>query len=552
MYILFLGGFPYIPAMNPQFDLNVRLQTWNHDSRGLFDYESKNVFKRSYRARPTTESYTISRNGSEVSMGQGPSQTPSFPSFFQASTEPEESFSPLRVPSDLDSRVDSKPLIRIFYESGQYWVDHPDRLKDPSKTLWVVIRQSKYPLPLNSGDMLKMGRYKIRVKESVTEVQEPSTKGKRFSIASTDSYDGEEATCCSKEDGDLSYGESDALTGCRRSSHPLLEIQSQEVCRICYDSGDEDNPLIAPCKCSGSMQYVHLQCLRKWMDGRLSVNSNTQDQGTTTVSYFWRNLDCELCKVSYPTTVECPSKTVAGNVELVDLYELPKPEPPYIVLESNIKVPVTSNTNSSGYTFQKGLHIMSLAKGRSSVVVGRGHEADVRINDISVSRFHAVIRWINAAANGGKKQQIVIEDRGSKFGSLIAVRGPIPLELGVPLSIQSGRTITTITVKKPNLFTNLLCFRPTSNQVSAQLNAAAQAANPILLSESGPTVDLKQVLSNPMPQQNESMSSTDTRRQLTARASVASTALRRASEALSMIQFDDDENRVDSLSPHNN
>jgi hypothetical protein len=195
---------------------------------------------------------------------------------------------------------------------------------------------------------------------------------------------------------------------------------------------------------------------------------------------------------------------------------------------------------------------MSLAKGRSSVVVGRGHEADVRINDISVSRFHAVIRWINAAANGGKKQQIVIEDRGSKFGSLIAVRGPIPLELGVPLSIQSGRTITTITVKKPNLFTNLLCFRPTSNQVSAQLNAAAQAANPILLSESGPTVDLKQVLSNPMPQQNESMSSTDTRRQLMARASVASTALRRASEALSMIQFDDDENRVDSLSPHNN
>ena len=537
--------------MNPQFDLNVRMQTWNHDSRGLFDYESKNVFKRSYRARPTNESYMINRNGSEVAMVLGASQPQSFQSFFQAPMESDGSFSPLRVPSDLDSRVDSKPLIRVFYESGQYWVDHPERDRDPSKTLWVVIRQSKYPLPLNSGDILKMGRYKIRVRESVTETQPPPVKGgKRFSIASTDSYDGEEVTCCSKDDGDLSFRDS----GERRSSHPLVEIQSQEVCRICYDSGDEENPLIAPCKCSGSMQYVHLQCLRKWMDGRLSVNSNTQDQGTTTVSYFWRNLDCELCKLSYPTTVECPSKTVAGNVELVDLYELPKPEPPYIVLESNIKVPVTNNANGAGYTFQKGLHIMSLAKGRSSVVVGRGHEADVRINDISVSRFHAVIRWMNTNASV-KKQQIVIEDRGSKFGSLIAVKGPIPLELGVPLSIQSGRTITTITVKKPNLFTNLLCFRPASTPLSSQLNASAIAAQPILLSESGPTVDLKQVLAHPLPHPNESMGSSEdanrTRRQLIARASVASTALRRASEALSMIQFDDDE-RVDSLSPHNN
>jgi hypothetical protein len=543
--------------MNPQFDLNVRSQTWNHDSRGLFDYESKNVFKRSYRARPTNESYTISRNGSEVSLNLGSAQTQTFPSFFQPAESVEGSFSPLRVPSDVDSKADSKSLIRIFYEGGQYWVEHPERARDPSKTLWLVIRQGKYPVPLSSGDMLKMGRYKIRVKESVPENQPPAVKGgKRFSIASTDSYDGEDITCCSKDDGDLSSVEQSLPNlGGRRSSHPLVEIQSQEVCRICYDSGDDGNPLIAPCKCSGSMQYVHLQCLRKWMDGRLSVNNNTQDHGTTTVSYFWRNLDCELCKLSYPTTVECPSKHLPGNVELVDLYELPKPEPPYIVLESNIKVPVTNNPSGTGFTFQKGLHIMSLAKGRSSVVVGRGHEADVRINDISVSRFHAVIRWMNATVNGTRKPQIVIEDRGSKFGSLVAVRGPIPLELGVPLSIQCGRTITTITVKRPNLFTNLLCFRPSTSLANpqSQSSVSASAATPILLSESGPSVDLKQVLSNPPPIPNDSFGSQEGRRQLMARASVASTALRRASEALSMIQFDEDESerqRFDTLSPH--
>ena len=480
-------------------------------------------------------------------MVQGQPQAPSLPSFFDSMTPTDGSLSPLRKHSDLDSRSDSKPLIRVFYESGQYWVDHPDTVRDSSKTLWVLIRQSKYPVPLSSGDMLKMGRYKIRVKEAVTENQPPPKPGKRFSVASTDSYDGEEATCCSKDDGDLSFNDTSVPANTlRRSSHPLVDIQSQEVCRICYDSGDDGNPLISPCKCSGSMQYVHLQCLRKWMDGRLSVNSNSQDQGMTTVSYFWRNLDCELCKLSYPTTVECPSKTAPGNVELVDLYSLPKPEPPYIVLESNIKVPVSTSGTATGYTFQKGLHIMSLSKGRSSVVVGRGHEADVRINDISVSRFHSVIRWMTAASSANKKQQIVIEDRGSKFGSLIAIRGPIPLELGVPLSIQSGRTITTITLKRPNLFTNLLCFRPSgAAALSAQpATGASSAAHPILLSESGPSVDLKQVLSNPPEAGGDGG-----RRQLIARASVASTALRRASEALSMIQFEEEEQREEDP-PH--
>ena len=535
--------------MNTQFDLNVRTLTWNHDSRGLFDFESKNVFKRTYRARPTTESYTINRFGSEVGMQMDsgiPGQTHSF---FTPQVAQDGSLSPLRQPSDIDSRTDTKPLVRVFYESGQYWLDHPERARDSSKALWVVIRQSKYPCAVSSGDMLKMGRYKIRVKEAVTETQPQVGKSKRFSIASTDSYDID--TQGSAEDALDDEQEPPAAppTLGRRASHPLVEIQGQEVCRICYDSGEENNPLIAPCKCAGSMQYVHLKCLRKWMDGRLSVNNGSdqnQDSGATTVSYFWRNLDCELCKVSYPTSVECPSKSRSNEVELVDLYELPKPDTPYIVLESNIRVP--TNNNTPGVTFQKGLHIMSLSKSRPSVVVGRGHEADVRINDISVSRFHAMMRLIqvNVGNNGLKKQQIVIEDRGSKFGSLLAVKGPIPLEPGVPVSIQSGRTITTITVKKPNILSSIIpmCFGGSVRAAAASglqsASALAAAAHPVLITESSPSVDLKQVLSTGSSQvASQALPAPTAQRTLMARASVASTALRRASEALSMVQMDE-------------
>ena len=27
------------------------------------------------------------------------------------------------------------------------------------------------------------------------------------------------------------------------------------VCRICWDTGDAEDPLVAPCKCKGSMRY---------------------------------------------------------------------------------------------------------------------------------------------------------------------------------------------------------------------------------------------------------------------------------------------------------
>ena len=35
-------------------------------------------------------------------------------------------------------------------------------------------------------------------------------------------------------------------------------------CRICFDSGTE--PLISPCKCTGSMKWVHKSCLQQWIN----------------------------------------------------------------------------------------------------------------------------------------------------------------------------------------------------------------------------------------------------------------------------------------------
>ncbi|RZR73651.1 hypothetical protein BHM03_00026768 [Ensete ventricosum] len=38
-----------------------------------------------------------------------------------------------------------------------------------------------------------------------------------------------------------------------------------DVCRICRNPGDADNPLRYPCACSGSIKFVHQDCLLQWL-----------------------------------------------------------------------------------------------------------------------------------------------------------------------------------------------------------------------------------------------------------------------------------------------
>ena len=79
---------------------------------------------------------------------------------------------------------------------------------------------------------------------------------------------------------------------------------------------------------------------------------------------------------------------------------------------------------------------------RSMIKVGRGHDCQVRITDISVSRLHAFFRKSN-------RGDFLLEDNGSKFGTLIQVRKPYILAQDQPNFFQLGRTILEISVKIP-------------------------------------------------------------------------------------------------------
>ncbi|XVE66809.1 hypothetical protein DITRI_Ditri08aG0109300 [Diplodiscus trichospermus] len=58
------------------------------------------------------------------------------------------------------------------------------------------------------------------------------------------------------------------------------EEEEEDVCRICRNPGDADNPLRYPCACSGSIKFVHQDCLLQWLN-----HSNARQ--------------CEVCKHAF-------------------------------------------------------------------------------------------------------------------------------------------------------------------------------------------------------------------------------------------------------------
>lgn len=341
--------------------MQVVSNTWARDSHDLFDFEAQQLHTQTFNVSGTTK---FVRNGAAVGT----------------LTEPIAS---VAQPPGADA------LLRLVQRDGTYWVDRATT-PSTSRKVWLVVRGLASPgHRLLEGDVIKLGRFKFRVRQQV-------------------------ASEC--------FGVQPEL---RLDSHGTAQLKSgaefsSTICRICLMEGPaDDDPLVAPCQCKGSIEHVHIGCLRHWIAGRLNISD------TTGGSYFFRPLACELCKATYPTHVQSNGKTEF-------LAEVPRTTPPFIVVENMVR---DSQQHSS-----RGLHVLSLADNKV-VKLGRGHESDVRIADVSISRCHATVRF----HNGG----FFLEDNNSKFGTLVAVKKPLQVVSEVPVSIQMGRTVMSFTLTRP-------------------------------------------------------------------------------------------------------
>ena len=218
------------------------------------------------------------------------------------------------------------------------------------------------------------------------------------------------------------------------SANSEKNSSSRPTCRICYmTNSDIENPLVSPCKCNGSMKYIHFKCLKHSIEVNLTKKIEQLYK-----YYIWKNYACEICKEEYP-------KYLKIKDSLYPLVDLEIGFSSYITFDYALYDDIKKKTS------RKGILVIKVNEDTDEDVItlGRSQNNRVKLKDISVSRSHCNIIK--------RKNNLYIVDKGSKFGSLIYVNNPLNInKKNNEETIISGRHWFSIKLEEEtNFFSRL-------------------------------------------------------------------------------------------------
>ena len=363
--------------------VELKAVTWSKDSHGLFDYENNQYEMKKFQISSEAKIYRI--NNDII-----PTTKPEIPVNDNYQTE-----FLLQIGQDPINKD------RFFIKTDAANDNSLARIQNPNLGICLIVRSQKAHdgknqrgYAVNPGDTIKLGRIEYRVIESQVGVNNLSVK----KVA--EAFD------------DESYFDVNAQV--------IPESQRLE-CRyclstdICDDKDSIDNKQLFPCKCIGSTGGVHFQCLKTWIKHKIVSKSNNN-----TATYQWKKLECEVCKQPL-------QRQIKYNDEFHELITVEKPTCPYIMLERISPSDQKSSTLS-----------LIVPTDHEPIRLGRGHQCDLRISDISVSRVHALMKY--------KDGRFLLFDNESKFGTLIVLKNNYQIQSD-KAAIQIGRTVFTFVQK---------------------------------------------------------------------------------------------------------
>jgi hypothetical protein len=344
--------------------LSVSTSTWHRDTHGLFDYDEKRLVKKSFSIASSCSIYRLNNDcyvlDTEVFSGSnGLVHIEAKPSSFQISLIQEASVS----------------------------------------KMWLVIREIRTKRPkgyrLSEGDWLKLGRVKFRVQKIV--LQPPAAANNSMVEFFFNPQGDREQELCEEENHE------DVMAACR-------------ICLI--EGGTAGDPLISPCNCAGTVKYIHLECLKRWIKSKMAAKFSEKS-----MSFHTKDFSCELCKCDFPASV-------MHKGQCISLLNVSFPNRSYIIFEEYLPE----------YSERIGMHMISLDETQSASI-GRGNNCDVKISDISVSRKHCKIRL--------NENEFYIEDSNSKFGTLARLKKSFTMRANYDVTVQVNRTVFRFLYREP-------------------------------------------------------------------------------------------------------
>ena len=345
------------------------------------------------------------------------------------------------------------------FERNKYGVDETDNIVTQNSS-WFVLKPSmidekmnKYKL--NPGEIIKIGRITMRIRDIVFEgknkynsnnsmlLNESITSKKNLNEMQTLKTDGGGVTLLlginkknhkyrnikrTFEKLDTNVERKEKINVIKKNElkknldlYQRIE-KKNKVCRICYiqEEDEDNNPLVQPCNCDGSLKYIHLQCLSQWIYThsceKLEINNKCS-------IYLIKPVVCELCKTKFPDYIKFKNR-------FFPLINFTNEYNSYLTLES-----LTLDKYQN-----KFIYVVSIEENRK-IPIGKHHDCEIVLSDRSIDIIHCFMTINN--------KQVYLEDNDSKFGTLILVQTKrIKLYQGIPLYLQIGRSFLEVLVKK--------------------------------------------------------------------------------------------------------
>ncbi len=301
-----------------------------------------------------------------------------------------------------------------FYNSNSTILNLNDK-EEIYNLSWFLHQNKNYNkiYKLSEGDIIKLGKVILYVRE--INIRKNNKEN---------SFENENETYLEKKDNNKSIKINNLI-----KNSLIQKISPLKKCRICYSIEDDsiNNPLIKPCNCLGTLKYVHYYCLLKWLSSKIPIKKYTFLNNNFFYIFEINHIECEICKGKLPDYIKHNGKIYS----LIDFEKYNFGDFNYIIFDS----------------FQmdklyKGFRYVIKFDFIKNIIIGRGNEANIIINDISISRKQCefIINY-----NG----DVILNDLNSKFGTLILIQNKIlPILKNQKLNIQIGRTFINFEIKE--------------------------------------------------------------------------------------------------------
>ena len=336
---------------------------------------------------------------------------------------------------DIDKPLDSPPLIVVERRGNDFFLraQLPERsdteLEAPERYLvvrslvdWTTNKAKGYVL--RTGDVIKFGEVKYKVSETRNKRRGDSefeiTKCEQF-VSQNNQHFRDKLFDVTEQTEELNKLREQQRAS-RADPDSAEELEDELVCRYCLVESicedPVDNLLVHPCNCSGGSGYVHVHCLRSWIQQKI-VSKNTPQL----VTYKWDNLKCEVCKSKWPVVIKYRDTCRR-------LFNVDKPASAYTIFERVSENKDMANENAM---------TMVLENGGATLKLGKAMNNPFRLSDPSVSNLHATVQY-----RGG---EFVLEDKNSQFGTLAMLRTDWKVGYN-KIAVQVGRTVFTLMKKE--------------------------------------------------------------------------------------------------------